>query len=371
MNVTFICSESYWLNGWLNTPAHLKYATDTLTSMGMTVSVVEVNTTTALTRVLQGLASNTLVWPNAYYTQTESGEVVWLQELIEQYKVPYVGTQLSGLQTMLNKTQTQQALAAAGVAVPPQLCITRDQRGQIDNILHNSTLGWPVVVKPTAESCSMGVLRAETAAQAREHILKLFQEFPNSDALLEPFLPSEDITCGFLKLGEECLLLPTYYKSLTMPGSQYVMERDMGIPPWSGSNIVMPLVQEKAALRQLRDQMPRLAQAMGHTCVTRADARMDTSGVLRFFDVNGMPALTYPKSLLVRQVSECFPTLTSLDAYRYLLRTLITIAAQTYGLPLPQAFADHNLFTLSGGHALRQSIPQAIQAEQVLSQSTT
>lgn len=360
MNVVFINSQNFWLNGWLNTPSYLTYAMDILASMGITVSTKEVKHAKELEDVLSKLPHTTLVWPNAYYTQGESGQIVWIQELIEKYALPYVGTSVQGLKTMLDKADTHQILHQGGVHVPQHLRISRTDFEHFEDLFEGSELSWPIVVKPTSESCSMGVIRVTNLAQAQEHIVKLFDEFPHSDALLETFLPDEDITCGYLQLDDDIMLLPTYYKSLKMPGKEYVMERDLGVAPWTGADIIMPPVQNEAVLQQLADQMPALAQAMGITGITRADARMDSDGILRFFDVNGMPALSFPKSVLVRQVKECFPELLDLKAYEYLLNTLVTMAARRFNLTVPNAVIDQNLFSLGGGHVIRLSVSQEI-----------
>lgn len=360
MNIVFINSKGFWPNGWLNTVSSLKYAMNTLASMGITVSAREVAHVNELEDVLSHLPLDTLVWPNAYYTEGASGHVVWIQELIEKYALPYVGTSVQGLKTMLDKTDTHQKLYQAGVPVPRHLSISRADLEEVEDLIKGSGLSWPIVVKPTAESCSMGVIRANNQKQAQEHIIRLFDEFPHSNALLETFLPNEDITCGYLRLGGEVMLLPTYYKSQKMPGTEYVMERDLGVAPWTGPDIIMPPVRDKEALQQLSVQMPTLAHEMGNTNVTRADARMDTDGKLRFFDVNGMPALSFPKSVLVRQVKECFPELSDVKGYSFLLNTLVMIAADQFKLTIPGSLTDQNLFSLDGAHVIRLAAAQEV-----------
>lgn len=360
MNIIFINSQNFWINGWLTTSPFLKHAMDTLTSMGITVSAKEISHAKELEDLLSKLPENTLVWPNAYYTLGESGQIVWIQELIEKYNLPFVGTALQGLKTMLDKTHTHQVLHQAGVAVPQNLTISRANFKNFEDLLEKSKLSWPIVIKPTSESCSMGVLKANTLVQAQEHIAKLFNEFPHSNALLETFLPNEDVTCAYLQLGDNILLLPTYYKSLKMPGKEYVTERDIGVAPWTGADIVTPPVQDKNTLEQLANQMPALIQAMDITGVIRADARMDVDGTLRFFDVNGMPGLSFPDSVLVRQVIECYPELSDHKAYEYLLSTLVMMTAHRFNLPIPNALVDQNLFSFNGSHVVRLSALQEV-----------
>lgn len=353
MNILFINSQSFWLNGWLNTPQHLGTAMDILSSMGISVSAEEVSHAKELETLLRTLPKTTLIWPNAYYTHDEAGEVVWLQTLIEKYQLPYVGTGVQGLKNMLDKVDTHQVLTEANVPIPQYLRISRENIGQLEPLFQTSGLAWPIVVKPTSESCSMGVIRADDLAQAKQHICQLFEDFPHSDALLESFLPNEDITCGYLELGNQIMLLPTYYKSREISGTTHIVERDLGVGPWGGDAIIMPPVEDESALTQLKGQMPALVQAMGISGITRADARMDAEGTLRFFDVNGMPALSFPKSVLVRQVRECFPHLAARTAYEYLLNTLVSMAAHRFNLTIPNRVQDQNLFSLEGGQVIR------------------
>lgn len=355
MQILFINSKHFWLNGWLNTPEHLKYAMSTLRKLGFTVASTEISNAKELQLTLDTLPGNTIIWPNAYYTGDASGEIVWLQDFIESRNLPFVGTSVQGLKNMLHKTLTHQLLRQANVATPDYLSISRTQFNCFESMLENSDLQWPVVVKPSGESCSMGVRKVETAGEAKQHIEHLFREFPESEALLETFLPSEDITCGFMSLGNEIILLPTYYKSLELSGKTHIAERDIGTGPWGGSSIIVPAIKETNLLDQLQDQMPKLARAIGGISITRVDARTDEQGTLRFFDVNGMPALSYPSSIIVRQVRQCFPELSNLQAYEYLLKTIVLMTTKRFNMAIP-SLPEENLFSLDSDHIIRLSV---------------
>jgi D-alanine-D-alanine ligase-like ATP-grasp enzyme len=353
MHLLFINSEHFWLNGWLNTPSSLKFAMDTLSSFGISVSCLEIRNSDELVDLLNKLPDGTLLWPNAYYTRNSIGEIVWLQEFIESRALPHVGTPMQGLKNMLHKSHTHQLLRDARVTIPDHLTISRSLFEHFDELIASSSLKWPLVVKPSSESCSMGILKANDAIQAKRHISQMFDEFPHSDALLETFLPSEDITFGYLELAGEIMLLPTYYQSRQVSGKTHVVERDLGSGPWGGDSIVMPPVSDNDTLHQLQDQMPRIAQAIGIAGISRVDARMDENGRLKFFDVNGMPALSYPKSVLVRQVRECFPGLSAISAYAYLLKTVIYITASRFGFDLPKEVTEQTLFSLKSPYVIR------------------
>lgn len=355
MNILFLNSPDFWLNGWLNTPESLRFAMDTLRTFDIKVTAREINHIKELDALLSDLDRETLIWPNAYYTYGDNQEVVWLQEAIEQLGFPYVGTPVEGLKTMLDKPCTQLKMEQAGVAIPNHLVISRFNFSAFDELVETSDLKWPLVVKPTSESCNTGVIKAESAKQAKDHISSIFDEFPQSDALLETFLPNEDVTCSYLAMGDEILLLPTYYKSLEVSGRSHVVERDLGSGPWGGSSIIMPPVQERIVLAQLHDQIPALVDAIGISGITRVDARLDVEGRLNFFDVNGMPSLSYPKSVLVRQVRECYPTVPDMQAYKYLLKTMVLISANRFGLPAPHQVMEENLFTLDSKYVIRST----------------
>lgn len=354
MKIVFINSRNHWLNGWLSSAPKLQTAVDVLRASGFDVSAREISRASELESVLKELPKDTLLWPNAYYTQAENG-LIWLQEIIEQYGFPYVGTPVENLKIMLDKVRTHQALANARVPIPQHLSISRHQLDSFEVLLQAANLGWPVVIKPSCESSSEGVVRIDGLEQAREHIVKVFKEFPQSNVLIERFLSSEDVTCGYLELNNQAMLLPTYHMCLNMPGKDHVMKRDLGIPPWTGSYIVMPQVHDQNTLEQLADQMPTLVQALGITSVTRVDARMDDKGILCFFDVNGMPGLTKGVSVLVRQVNECFPSVPQEICYKYLLNTLVMAAALRFNLPFPSILQEQNLFSLEGGNVIRLS----------------
>ena len=124
MNILFINSKNFWLNGWLNTPDHLQNAIKVLESNGFTVTVKEISHVKELEQAVTGLAPDTLVWPNAYYTVSETGEIVWLQEVLERCGLPYVGTSAQGLNSLfhvliLSSPFVLNILCASFTSVPP------------------------------------------------------------------------------------------------------------------------------------------------------------------------------------------------------------------------------------------------------------
>ena len=337
-------------------PATLQDTIKTLESSGFEVAATEINSAAMLRKLLTQLPADTMVWPNAYYTVENDGSLVWIQELLEEYGVPYVGTGADGLKKMLDKAQTHWFLQKAGVPIPANLSINRSNIEDFETLVNESNLSWPIVVKPSAESCSEGVMKVNNMEEAFAQVRTILNNYPNSNAMLETFLPSEDVTCGFFQLKDEILLFPTYYQSLKRPGKDYVVERDLGVPPWSGPDIVMPPVTDRRILDQLSIDMPVLVQAMGIEGVTRVDARIDEQGILRYFDINGMPGLSYPKSVLVRQVYECIPDLPGPQVHAYLLNTIVLMAADRFNMEIPASLYQKTLFHLKGGNAIRLSM---------------
>jgi len=98
MKILFINSQNFWLNGWLNTPDYLQYAIETMLEMGIEVSQKEVKNVQELKAILDHLPTDTLVWANAYYVSDDNGQPLWMQDIIESYDLPYVGTNAAGLQ---------------------------------------------------------------------------------------------------------------------------------------------------------------------------------------------------------------------------------------------------------------------------------
>ena len=364
MKILFLNSRGHWHNGWLTSQKELQIVVNILRKAGITVETTEVESIPQLEKVLDEVSSDTLLWPNAYYVDAGGGKVAWLNDFIEARQLPYLGSNAETLRTVLEKDACQALLRNNGLPIPQFTVITRENIGDIYSLISQNIYSFPVVLKPTAESGSVGVCMARNLWQAKEYAIQILKDFPQSNVIIEAFLPSDDITCGFLQLGEEVMLLPTAYIVKSVAGKANILSRKERLRPWDDKDKMQPCITDEAILGQLRAHIPAIAAALSIRGITRIDGRLDATGALRFFDVNGLPALCYPEAVMVKQCLTCFPGYTPMQVFEGLVYTVACQALLQYEAEAPDVIRKRNLFTMNSDIVVRSSIVNSAVSKQ-------
>lgn len=86
--------------------------------------------------------------------------------------------------------------------------------------------------------------------------------------------------------------------------------------------------------------------------LTRVDGRLNKSGAINFFDINGLPGLNYPISALVGQCFIHFPNYDQEYVFKCLIHTVIMDSLLRYNMSVPNVLQDHNLFKLNSESVL-------------------
>ena len=367
MKILFINSRGHWRNGWLTSPEELRIATGVLRKAGMEVETTEVESVPQLEKVLDEISPDTLLWPNAYYVNAGAGKAVWLNDYIEERQLSFLGSSAKTLRTVLEKDACQAVLRENGLPIPSFTVITRENVSEMAQLLSESDIGFPLVLKPTAESGSVGVVMAKHVEEAKWQARQILADFPLSNVIIEEFLPSDDITCGFLQLGEEVMLLPTAYIVKSVAGKTNILSRKERLRPWDDEDKMQPYIADEAILGQLRMHIPTIAAVLGIRGITRIDGRLDANGTLRFFDVNGLPALCFPEAVMVKQCFTCFPEYSQMEVFEGLIHTLVHHALLQYGVEAPEAMQRRNLFTMESSLVIKEEAVGAACSTEVLS----
>lgn len=360
MKIIFINSKGHWVHGWFTSAASLQFGMEALQKAGLETTQVEVENLSGLEKTLDGVSEDTIIWPNAYFVNNGKNKAVWLSERMEARKIPFIGSGFHALQQVLKKDFCQSRLAEHHLPIPSFLIINRENCIHLEFLIEAKNIEFPVVLKPTAESGSIGICKADTLKEAKRFAFEILINFPNSNVILEEFLPSDDITCGFLEMGDEAMLLPTYYIVKNAPGDKNVLSRKERSLSWDGVNKIQPYVTDPDILSQLKARAPEIAKIFGIRGITRIDGRLDKKGVLRFFDVNGLPALCFPDDVTVKQCFTCFPDYPPMKIYEALICTIVHHALLTYGMELPAFIQENHLFNLQSDIVIRQKLAEGV-----------
>lgn len=351
MKILIINSQGHWLNGWMTFPESLEAVVNTLQKVGCQVETVEVKSLNELTQILEETSSDTLVWTNAYWVNGEHGEQHVLHEEVQKYDLPILGSDLNTLLRLLDKGTCQEMLREADIPIPYFLIIEPQDSAKAPTLLDHEMLTFPLVIKPTKESRSQGVIKVDNKQEAITAIHTISKKFPHSNIIVENFLSSNDITCGFLKLGDELMLLPSYNVVKGMDAATEVFnETHYKLPPSYEKQVI---IDDTNILDQLQKHVPHIVDLLDIHGVTRVDARLDKNGILKFFDINGMPGLNYPVSALIKQTFVHFPTYDEDYLFECLISTIVSENFRRYHMPVPTLMQEKHLFKLTSETILK------------------
>ena len=344
MKILIINSQRHWQNGWMTKPSSLQVVVEVLKKSGFDVETVEVSGVGQLHRILEKVSADTLIWANAYWVNLRNGKLYGLIEAIERYELPLVGSDLNTLLELLQKDTCQTKLKAAGIPIPKNIILTHQDESLLEDIIANSGLEFPLVLKPTKESRSLGVTLAHNLAEAIAKAKETLQNFPNGNLIIEEFLATDDITCGYLRMGEQEMILPSYNVVEGMDCKTEVFSQYHYTLPPEGERQVC--IDDTSTLNQLETYLPAIVDLFNIQTTTRIDGRLDRNGAMSFFDINGLPGLNFPISALVKQCFSHFPKYGREHLFEYLINTIAGDSLLRYNMPLSSRIWERNLFNL-------------------------
>ncbi len=351
MKIQIINSQGHWLNGWMTQPSSLKVVGDILKKSGFEVEATEVSNVAELQKTLENIQSNTLVWANAYWVNESKGKLHNLIKAIERYELPLIGSSLKTLTALLEKDTCQSKLKAAGIPTPSNVVLTQKDKNQVEEIIAGSGLNFPVVLKPTKESRSLGISLAHNFSEAVSTAKSILEKFPNGNLIIEEFLATDDITCGYLRMGDIEMILPSYNVVEGMNCKTEIFSQYHYTLPPEGERQVC--VKDASTLSQLETYLPAIVDLFGIQSVTRIDGRLDKNGVMNFFDINGLPGLNYPISALVKQCFTHFQGHRRAYIFECLIHTIIGDSLLRYNMPIKPMVWGRNLFNLESETVIR------------------
>ncbi len=349
MKITIINSSGHWKNGWVSSQADLQLLVASLERNGFAVEVFEANSLAALEKILKEKATDSLIFPNAYYVNRHEGseETLWMVDIIEAHQLPFIGSDSRTLQNILQKDICQTILKENAIPIPTFAVIPQSEAGNEEAILESSGLTYPAVVKLTAESGSMGMDDNSLVNNQNEAIIQIraMMQGHQGDVIIEEFLPSDDLTVGYFQGKNGAFqLLTTWYLVSNKPGIRSIMGVKERFMPWGGVK-KMTRVEEELILKQVEELIPKICNILNIKDITRIDGRLDKNGQLKIFDVNGFPALS-SESVGVQQALTCFADYEDQYVFDALINTIVLSAANRYNMTVPNAVNLNNFFTL-------------------------
>lgn len=259
-----------------------------------------------------------LVWSALYFFSGKAeiigsaADAVWIGDLLDAWKIPYVGPSAQTMKNLILKYDTHEILSKAGVSVPRHtLC----PPAKAEDITY-----FPAFVKPNGESRSIGISDksvAENGEQLKAQVAFIQKEL-GQEALVEEYLPGREYTVMVIGNGRRQEILPG---RVTVDPAHYgkypILRSDLrGV---GLTKVSIPTEHVEDAIQLAREA----CEALNCRDHIRMDMREGADGKLRIMEVNGIPGLKPVKSWSPQIFSLYHP---EGNAYDNLIGTIIKAA---------------------------------------------
>lgn len=215
-----------------------------------------------------------IILPMLHGTGAEDGS---LQRRLEELQIPWLGSSPEASALTFDKLATRERLQSYGLPVPPGMAFqcTDPLAIILDRI---APLGWPVVVKPSAQGSSVGVSilrQKDELALAISEALRWGEVF-----LIEQFIAGRELTVPVIdgKAFPSVEIIPSrpwydYAAKYADDATRYVVN-----PP------NLPADMSTAVVEACR--------VCGVTGISRTDIRLDDAGRFWILEINTIPGMT-------------------------------------------------------------------------------
>ena len=248
------------------------------------------------------------------------GEDGTIQGLLELLGLPYVGAGVLASAVGMDKHFSKTVLQHAGIAVAPWRTVSaREWAHSPASVLEAAeSLGWPVFVKPARAGSSVGVSRADSAADLPAAMEVALAE--DGKVLIEARLLGREIECGVIGGRDGAAPRVSVAGEIVVTGAGFydftAKYLDAG-----GVDLICPAQLEPGELAQMQELALRSFEAIGAAGLARVDFFLTESGFV-VNELNTMPGFTpismFPKCWMATGLS-----------YTELIDELIGIGMQT------------------------------------------
>lgn len=284
---------------------------DALTSLGHRVSVLDPGT-----GLLTELAERNpdVIWPALHGATGEDGA---LRALLATTGIPYVGSRGAASALAWSKPTAKELVRRAGYSTPDSISLSKETfrdlgaASVLEHVL--SSLGMPVVVKPTKGGSAQGVTIV-TAASALPRAM--VDAFTYADvALVETQVIGTELAVAVVDPGNGPVALPAV--EIVPVNGVYSFEARYNA---GETDFYTPARIEADVAARVAETAIAIHTLLGLRHLSRIDLIVDSTGTLWFLEANVLPGLT-ETSLVPQAIEASGQTLG--DVYEALARDAI------------------------------------------------
>jgi len=225
------------------------------------------------------LAGVDLAFPALHGRFGEDGTV---QGFLETLGIPYVGSGVGASAMAIDKCRTREILAAHGLAMPAAVEIRAGEPVP--------AVALPAVVKDPTGGSSLDLAVVKSREDYERAVGNLLAR-PGGRALVEQYLPGEELTCAVLgnaSVGGELRAFPPV---LIRPLASEWFDYETKYDP-DAVDEICPAPVDPAWIERVAGQATRAHRILGCDGITRTDFIVPGDGMPRFLEINTLPGLT-------------------------------------------------------------------------------
>jgi D-alanine-D-alanine ligase len=270
-----------------------------------------------------------IIWSALYHISSREDIVgmseddgLWIADILDDRQIPYIGPNALTMKQLIQKNLTHEILKNKGVRVP--YFHTVDIGEDLPD------LPYPVIVKPSCESRSVGI-SDDSVANSFEELEKAVSHVHTEyeqPALIEEYLPGDEYTVLMLANGKLQEFLPgIVYVDPTHYRKYPILRSDMRGVGITKIHLPESRIEESNALAK---QAVAALNCLDHV---RIDMRVGAEDELKIIEVNGIPGLKPIKSWSPQIYSLYYPSPDGvMQEYRQLVHLIADSGLSRYGL---------------------------------------
>jgi D-alanine-D-alanine ligase len=221
------------------------------------------------------------------------GEDGTIQGFLELANIPYVGPNVLGSAVGMDKDVMKRLLREAGIPIADFKVFKLSQKTKINAEDIFDTLGVPVFVKPANMGSSVGVKKAENAAELRAALDEAFSY--DSKILIEAAIDGDEIECAVL--GNEHPEASVVGRIIPRKGDFYSYEAKY--IDENGAIIEIPAHLPSHLSERARELAVRVFEVLACEGMSRVDMFLTKDEKILVNEINTIPGFTkismYPK----------------------------------------------------------------------------
>lgn len=217
------------------------------------------------------------------------GEDGTIQQILEDHRVPYVGSGPDASRIGMDKLATKERLTNAAIPVPRAM--TPDE-SSLDAFTArvNENFRFPVILKALTQGASIGVQRIDSPDDLVRSMDEIRVQF--GSLFVEEFVRGREFTVSILRIDDEDRVLPIIEILVHTDFLDFKTKYGDGL-----CEMVVPASLDSETERQMSDIALRTHQVLGCWGFSRVDVLLSDEGVPYVLETNTLPGMT-PHSAL-------------------------------------------------------------------------